>query len=219
MEKTLKRSKALFKSLFKQSGEGLNEKSSSESLAIDADWIDQYNDISKQIVKHFPLLPPICAVELLPITSLNANDYNPNKMARPESNLLLHSLEQDGLTLPLIVNRQENEQDYTIIDGYHRYELLKKHAHLQPIDGYVPAIVLSKTKGQAISSSVRHNIARGVHQVELTSEMILLLKNMGWTNAKIGKELGMDKDELLRMQQLTGLADLYRNEEFSKAWE
>lgn len=182
-------------------------------------WINTYNQLTELTLQHFPSLPLICAVKLIPLNAINANDYNPNKMGKPESRLLLHSLEQDGLTLPIIVNRANANNTHTLIDGFHRYELLKANPHLQPVKGYVPALVLNKSRCQAMASSIRHNIARGVHQVELTADMVILLKQSNWSNEKIGIELGMDKDEVLRMQQITGLAEIFRTQEFSKSWE
>lgn len=182
-------------------------------------WINTYNQLTELTLKYFPSLPLICAVKLIPLNAINANDYNPNKMGKPESRLLLHSLEQDGLTLPIIVNRANSNNTHTLIDGFHRYELLKANPHLQPVKGYIPALVLNKSRCKAMASSIRHNIARGVHQVELTADMVILLKQSNWSNEKIGIELGMDKDEVLRMQQITGLAEIFRTQEFSKSWE
>jgi len=223
MDKTVGKTKQLFRSLF-QSSQTLDRKREilsheSTPLLDNSDWISTYNQFTELVLEHFTLLPPVCAIKLLPLNQISPNDYNPNKMGTPESRLLLHSLEQDGLTLPIIVNQLNKNELFTIIDGFHRYELLNKHPHLQPVKGYIPAIVLSKTRGKAMSSSIRHNIARGVHQVELTANMVIVLSQMNWSNERIGKELGMDRDEVLRMQQITGLAKAFQDQDFSTAWE
>ncbi|RTZ17896.1 chromosome partitioning protein ParB [Vibrio aquaticus] len=223
MDKTIEKTKQLFRALSQSTQrrpkKAIFDNNETTSSTDTLGWISTYNQLTDLVLKQFPLLPPICSIKLLPLNKISANDYNPNKMAKPEGKLLLHSLEQDGLTLPILVNLQSHHDLYTIIDGFHRYELIKKHSHLQTVKGYIPAIVLSKSKGEAMSSSIRHNIARGVHQVELTANMVIALKQMNWSNEEIGRELGMDKDEVLRMQQITGLADAFKDQDFSTAWE
>lgn len=223
MDNTIEKTKQLFRAL-SQSTQRLHKEITFDnnetiSFADTEDWISTYNQLTDLVLRQFPLLPPVCSIKLLPLNEISANDYNPNKMGKPESKLLLHSLEQDGLTFPILVNQRNHHDRYTIIDGFHRYELLQKYPDLQTVKGYIPAIVLSKSKGKAMSSSIRHNIARGVHQVELTANMVIALKQMNWSNEEIGKELGMDKDEVLRMQQITGLADDFQDQDFSSAWE
>jgi ParB-like chromosome segregation protein Spo0J len=197
----------------------LNNRSAISSTKDLEYLVNTYNQATDLLLQFFPSLPPICATKLLPLSAINANDYNPNKMGKPESRLLQHSIEQDGLTLPIIVNQESAHETYTLIDGFHRYELVKSHPHLQPLTGYIPALILNKTRSKAIATSVRHNIARGVHQVELTADMVMMLKQLNWSNNQIGIELGMDKDEVLRMQQTTGLAQLFIGDDFSNSWE
>jgi len=206
----------LLKSLINSCKQNLSAISSTEDLEH---LVSTYNQITDLLLQFFPSLPPICATKLLPLSAINANDYNPNKMGKPESRLLQHSIEQDGLTFPVIVNQVSMNGVYTLIDGFHRYELVKTHPHLQPLTGYIPALILNKTRSKAIATSVRHNIARGVHQVELTADMVMMLKQLNWSNNQIGVELGMDRDEVLRMQQVTGLAQLFSGEDFSNSWE
>lgn len=148
------------------------------------------------------------------------NDYNPNKVAPPEFKLLKHSIEKDGITMPIVVGKLPQSQDYVIIDGYHRSQIIKNDDQInQSISNYIPVVILDKTIDNRMSSSIRHNIARGVHQVELTSKLVIKLRDMNWTNDDISQELGMDNDEVLRMQQVTGLAEAFRHNSFSKAWE
>ncbi|MGX2008659.1 hypothetical protein ACWIVX_02155, partial [Enterobacter asburiae] len=37
-------------------------------------------------------------------------------------------------------------------------------------------------------------------------------------DAKISQELGMDADEVLRLKQINGLAELFGDRQFSQAW-
>lgn len=182
-------------------------------------WVELYNSITSCLFETIPTLPPVCNVRLLSVNHIESNSYNPNKMARPEGKLLKHSIAIDGLTMPIIVNKREKTDSYILIDGFHRFELLKSHPELQPIPGYVPCVVFHKSLENSMSTSVRHNIARGVHQVELTSSLVITLRQLEWSNERICQELGMDKDEVLRMQQVSGLAAEFQDQQFSQSWE
>ncbi|HFQ5443031.1 TPA: IbrB-like domain-containing protein [Vibrio vulnificus] len=183
------------------------------------DWVNFYNQTIENLWSAFPQsLPPICQLRLLPIHEIEANQYNPNKMASPENALLKRSIEISGLTMPLLVTKKISGSKYVLVDGFHRYSLLLNHPELQSIPGYVPVVILDLPEEECIATSVRHNIARGVHQVELTSNLIIHLKALGLSNDNIGKELGMDRDEVLRMQQITGLASVFQEQDFSKSW-
>ncbi|MDA0116576.1 IbrB-like domain-containing protein [Vibrio sp. T11.5] len=182
-------------------------------------WVELYNSITSCLFETIPALPPVCNVRLLSVNHIESNRYNPNKMARPEGKLLKHSIAIDGLTMPIIVNKREKTDSYILIDGFHRFELLKSHPELQPIPGYVPCVVFHKSLENSMSTSVRHNIARGVHQVELTSSLVMTLRQLEWSNERICQELGMDKDEVLRMQQVSGIAAEFKDQQFSQSWE
>ncbi|PSU66804.1 chromosome partitioning protein ParB [Photobacterium phosphoreum] len=199
----------------------LNELDISELLELSVeervDIFNQLSDISAKIVefKH-----PTLNVKLIDSSLVKDNDYNPNKVAPPEFKLLKHSIEKDGITMPIVVGKLPQSQDYVIIDGYHRSQIIKNDDQInQSISNYIPVVILDKTIDNRMSSSIRHNIARGVHQVELTSKLVIKLRDMNWTNDDISQELGMDNDEVLRMQQVTGLAEAFRHNSFSKAWE
>ncbi|MCC4791001.1 chromosome partitioning protein ParB [Vibrio splendidus] len=184
------------------------------------DKVAIYNKAAKVLIELIPDLPPACHVEMIPLDEIEANQYNPNKMAPPESKLLKTSMEKNGLTMPILVNRLNTSvKKYVVIDGFHRYQLLLNHPELQTLTGYIPAVVLNLPEENCISTSVRHNLARGSHQVELIADLIIQLKEMGWANHKICYELGMDKDEVLRLQQVTGLAAAFKDQEFSQSWE
>lgn len=184
------------------------------------DKVNIYNKAIRMLADLIPDLPSACHVEMIPLQEIEANQYNPNKMAPPEGNLLRTSLEKSGVTMPILVNRLNvREKKYVVIDGYHRYQLLLNHPELQALKGYIPAVVLNLPEEKCMSTSVRHNLARGSHQVELTADLIIQLREMGWTNNKICYELGMDQDEVLRLQQVTGLAAAFKDQDFSLSWD
>lgn len=179
-----------------------------------------YNHLSTLLFKLLGYDHPILNVQIVALDNIKANSYNPNQMASPEFKLLMHSIESDGLTMPVVVSEPDEQGQYTIIDGFHRIELFKRNQALSDgTDGYIPAVILDRSFDKRISSSVRHNIARGVHQVELTAKLVMDLKSMDWSDEKISAELGMDADEVLRMQQITGLTAAFHDQAFSRAWD
>jgi ParB-like chromosome segregation protein Spo0J len=144
-----------------------------------------------------------------------ANDYNPNKVAPPEMKLLERSIEADGFTQPIVVWKVED--GYEVIDGFHRH-LVGKKMRLS----HLPVVIINKEstdRNDRIASTIRHNRARGKHQISSMSDIVVELSRRNWNNKKIAKELGMDQDEILRLKQITGLAELFQNEDFSEAWE
>lgn len=182
--------------------------------------VDLYNVFTEFSARLAPIQQPSLNVQLVDISLVKNNDYNPNKVAPPEFKLLRHSILKDGLTMPIVTARQEGSNELTIIDGYHRSHLIQHDNEIkQLLGGYMPVVILNKDLDERMSSSVRHNMARGTHQVELTAQLVMKLKNLNWSNEEIGKELGMDSDEVLRMQQITGMAQAFKDNEFSTAWE
>jgi len=149
-----------------------------------------------------------------------ANDYNPNKVAPPEMELLEVSIVNDGYTQPIVT--WKNGEKKEVVDGFHRNRVGKESKLVKArVQGYLPTVVIGdkqSDKSDRIASTIRHNRARGKHQVSAMSEIVLELKARNWTNEHITKELGMDQDEILRLCQITGLASLFSGEEFSKAW-
>lgn len=175
------------------------------------------SDLSSKIVG---LTHPALNVRLVESHLVQDNDYNPNTVAPPEYRLLKHSIRNDGLTMPVVVGKHSDDGRYVVIDGAHRTQLIKTESDINAsLANYVPVVVLNKTCEERMSSSIRHNMARGEHQVELTASLVIKLREMDWSDEKIGRELGMDKDEVLRMQQITGLAEAFKDRSFSKAWE
>jgi ParB-like chromosome segregation protein Spo0J len=151
-----------------------------------------------------------------------ANEYNPNKVAPPEMKLLAHSIHEDGYTQPIVTWPNDKGQT-EVIDGFHRNRVGKEDDRVrEKIHGYLPVVKINTArhdKNDRIASTIRHNRARGKHTVDSMSDIILELKARNWKNARIARELGMDEDEILRLCQITGLADMFSDEEFSRSWD
>lgn len=149
---------------------------------------------------------------------ISPNDYNPNNVAPPEKKLLLRSIEADGFTQPIVVV-QSTAEDYEIVDGFHRHELGKSKPLLRSrLHGYLPVTCLQRERHERMAATIRHNRARGRHQIHAMSEIVRELSQLGWSEEKISKELGMDDDEVLRLKQINGLQELFADRRFSKAW-
>lgn len=177
-----------------------------------------YNQIVAMASAYLDLPHPVTCPQLVPVDRVHGNEYNPNKVAPPEMRLLTLSIEKDGMTMPVVVADDKN--GWVVVDGFHRRRVAKAKAHIrQSLGGYLPIVRLNKSLEDRITSTVRHNMARGAHQVELTAKLVTLLRRHNWTNERIGKELGMDPDEVLRLKQMQGLAEAFSDREFSRAWD
>jgi ParB-like chromosome segregation protein Spo0J len=162
---------------------------------------------------------PVYNVQKVHESKIKANAYNPNAVAPPEMKLLELSIWEDGYTMPIVCYYIENEDIYEIVDGYHRYTTLKTSKRIYDREqGYLPVVVINKDLSNRMASTIRHNRARGSHSIELMSNIVSDLVESGMGDAWIIRHIGMDKDELLRLKQITGLAALFKNEEFSKSW-
>lgn len=163
---------------------------------------------------------PAYAVRAVPIEKIRANAYNPNAVAPPEMALLELSIWEDGYTMPIVCYYLPGEDAYEIVDGYHRYTTMLTSERIRARErGLLPVTVIDKPLTDRMASTIRHNRARGSHSIELMSNIVSELTRAGMSDAWILQHIGMDKDELLRLKQITGLADLFRDREFSKAWE
>lgn len=159
---------------------------------------------------------PVSHVMWVPTELVHANDYNPNKVAPPEMELLKVSIGEDGYTQPIVVWKMDDGA-YEVIDGFHRH-LVGKNMGLPML----PVVVANKDrtdKADRIASTIRHNRARGKHQVAAMSDIVVELKRRNWSDKKIGRELGMEPDEVLRLSQISGLAEMFADRGFSEAWE
>lgn len=157
---------------------------------------------------------PVMDIKMIPMDKIVANDYNPNKVAPPEMKLLKKSIEEDGYTMPIVVYYDKENDMYEIVDGFHRYRCAKEYFNLEEI----PATVINKDLSNRMASTIRHNRARGTHQIKSMSDIVLDLVQQGWSDYKIAEHLGMDAEEVLRLKQITGLKEAFANHEFSKSW-
>lgn len=193
----------------------LDDKSVQEKIEI-------INDLREHIHSLSPFKnEPVDFVKWVLAENVTANDYNPNKVAPPEMELLEVSIMNDGYTQPVVTF--PNNGKIEVVDGFHRTRVSKESKVVRErVLGYTPTVIIRKEqsdKNDRIASTIRHNRARGKHQVDAMSEIILELKNRNWKNERIARELGMDEEEILRLCQITGLQDIFKDDDFSKSWE
>lgn len=189
----------------------------------DKERIEAINAIKMALHEISPFrAEPVDCVLWVPGNTVYANDYNPNHVAPPEMKLLEISVEEDGVTQP-IVTWVENDGKREVIDGFHRKRVGTECPKIRDrIMGYLPVTTVNENRhdrGDRIASTIRHNRARGKHQISAMSDIVVELSRRNWSDTKIAKELGMDADEVLRLKQITGLAEMFADEEFSEAWE
>lgn len=162
---------------------------------------------------------PVYHVIAVPIEKIEPNTYNPNAVAPPEMKLLYESIREDGYTMPIVCYYSKSDDKYIIVDGFHRYRIMLEYPDIyQREGGMLPVSVIDKPIDQRMASTIRHNRARGSHNVDLMSNIVKELHELGRSDAWIAKHLGMDKDEILRLKQITGLAALFKDVKFGKAW-
>lgn len=191
-------------------------------LTDNDDYILAENTIKEFMHERSPMSSePVNCVVWVKNTEVYANDYNPNSVAPPEMELLRHSISEDGYTQPIVTWKESG--GYQVIDGFHRNRVGKECKDIQSrVKGYLPIVKIRQSqtgKNDRMASTIRHNRARGKHKVESMSEIVIELKRRNWTDAKIAKNLGMDEDEVLRLCQITGMAELFADETFSKSWD
>ena len=163
---------------------------------------------------------PVYNVIAVPVEKIVPNTYNPNSVAPPELQLLYESIKEDGYTMPIVCYHVESKDLYVIVDGFHRYRVMIDYPDIYRREGgMLPVSVIDKPLDHRMASTIRHNRARGSHNVDLMSNIIKELHELGRSDAWISKHLGMDKDEILRLKQITGLAALFKDMEFGQAWE
>ena len=163
---------------------------------------------------------PVYNIKRVPIEKIQANSYNPNSVAPPEMKLLYQSIKEDGYTMPIVCYYLEDNDKYEIVDGYHRYTTMVLHKDIYDREeGCLPVSVIDKPISDRMASTIRHNRARGSHSIELMTNIVAELVEAGMSDAWILKNIGMDADELLRLKQVSGLASLFANKEFSKSWD
>lgn len=163
---------------------------------------------------------PVYNVQSIHVSKIRANAYNPNAVAPPEMKLLELSIWEDGFTMPVVCYYLPDEDLYEIVDGYHRYTTLMTSERIRERENeMLPVVVIDKDISNRMASTIRHNRARGSHSIELMSNIVSDLVGAGMSDAWILRHIGMDKDELLRLKQITGLASLFADQEFSMSWK
>jgi ParB-like chromosome segregation protein Spo0J len=157
---------------------------------------------------------PVLNVVMIPASQIQANDYNPNKVATPEMELLIRSIEEDGVTQPIVTFYDKDNDEYIVIDGFHRYTVLTEHFKCK----IIPIVIIEKDLKNRMASTIRHNRARGKHQVDLMASLVNKLLFLGFNDVAIAEHLGMSEEELLRLKQIEGIAKLLAGSEYSKSW-
>lgn len=162
---------------------------------------------------------PVYNVTAVPFEKIVPNTYNPNNVAPPEMKLLYESIKEDGYTMPIVCYYNHEKDLYVIVDGFHRYRIMMEHRDIYEREkGLLPVSVIKKSIDKRMASTVRHNRARGSHNVDLMSNIVKELNELGRSDAWICKHLGMDRDEVLRLKQITGLTALFKDVKFGQAW-
>lgn len=187
----------------------------------DNEKIQALNQLKICLHKHCPFnKEPVDCVIWVKSDRVVANDYNPNVMAPAEKRLLKHSIEKDGFTQPIVVCQQKEK--YLVVDGFHRHLLGKNQANIgKRLQGYLPVTCVhidDKEKAGRIATTIRHNRARGKHQIASMADIVRELSHLGWDNPRISLKLGMDEDEVLRLKQISGITELFCDDEYSQAW-
>ena len=163
---------------------------------------------------------PVYKLRAVPVEKVVANSYNPKVVAPQEMKLLEVSIWEDGFTSPCVCYYVPEEDIYELVDGYHRYMVMKTSKRIYERErGLLPVTVIEKDLSNRMASTIRHNRARGTHNIELMSHIVSELSKSGMSDAWIQRNIGMDRDEILRLKQISGLAELFSNKEFSLSEE
>lgn len=194
-----------------------------DALLIE-DKVDAINEVREMIHLVSPFKDePVDFIRWVNVNTVMANDYNPNSVAPPEMDLLRHSINNDGYTQPVVTWNNADKGVREVIDGFHRTRVCKEVKEINDrVNGFLPVVTANNTcisRNDRMASTIRHNRARGKHNVTAMSDIVTELKNRNWKNSRIARELGMDEDEVLRLCQITGLESLFQDGEFSKSWE
>lgn len=197
-------------------------KNAIDELESNDEKIDTLNYVRKELHDVSPLKHhPVDYVFWQKSEHVEANEYNPNAVAPPEMQLLYESIKNDGYTMPIV--SFQDEKTIRIVDGFHRRETELRNKDISDSTlGYIPLTSIrdsQKDQGNRMASTIRHNRARGTHNIELMSQIVSELVEMGKGDPWICKHVGMSIDELLRLKQITGLASLFTNKDFSESWE
>lgn len=182
------------------------------------DFLNQLRDFIHEHseVKH----NPVDRIYWVPLEKVQANDYNPNQVAKNEMKLLHTSIDHDGYTQPIVTIYDETIDKYIVVDGFHRYSIMKFYKDIRKRNkGLLPIVVINKDINDRMASTIRHNRARGKHSIDGMSNIVFNMLDNGWTDAEIIKEIGMEHEELIRLKHVTGFSKLFENTKYSRAWE
>lgn len=158
---------------------------------------------------------PCTQTKVVPIDQVQANDYNPNSVPKNNMLLLEESIISSGMCFPVVTIWDADAEKYIIVDGFHRYTIFKDYLKAKEI----PIVVLEEDIVDRMSATVQFNRARGVHQTELMGDLVAALAKQGVDDEEIAKRLGMTLEEVLRLKQVTGIAEIFRNQDYSRSWE
>ena len=184
--------------------------------------VGRLNALRRLVAEHSPFeSEPVDLVEWVAADEVRANDYNPNSVAPPEMELLRLSIMADGYTQPIVTMPDDGGR--VVIDGFHRHRVGKEMPDVNArIHGYLPVVRIRQdreNRNDRIAATIRHNRARGKHSIDAMSDIVVELKRRNWTEERIGRELGMEPDEVLRLAQISGIAELFSDDEFSASWD
>lgn len=184
--------------------------------------VDLLNELRRVLAEFSPFsAEPVDLVEWVRQDDVKANDYNPNTVAPPEMELLRVSIVADGYTQPIVASQEGDHR--VVVDGFHRNRVAREYPEVGArVQGYLPVVQIraeQTDRGARIASTIRHNRARGKHRVNAMSDIVVELKSRNWTDERVGRELGMEPDEVLRLCQVAGLAELFADEDFSASWD
>lgn len=163
---------------------------------------------------------PINKVLWIPVEKVQANDYNPNRVANREMHLLYLSIKNDGYTQPIVTIYDKKKDKYIIVDGFHRYLVIKRYKDIyESTNGLLPCVIIKKNMSERMASTIRHNRARGKHSIDGMSNLVFKMLHEGQKDVDICNKLGLEADELIRLKYVSGFAKLFESIEYKKAWE
>jgi len=185
------------------------------------DKIKAVNEVKEYLLEVSPVKEnPIDCVKWVDLSKVRANDYNPNTVADEEMELLFKSIKEDGYTQPIVTVYHEEEDEYEIVDGFHRYRVMKKYDEISDrSDGRLPITVIDKSVQERMASTVRHNRASGTHGVQGMSEVVRGMKEEGMSDEEICNELGMEAEELARLKHTSGFSKLFDDVDYNNSWQ
>lgn len=190
----------------------------------ESDAVKAINAIRLSLREYSPFkAEPVDCVQWVPSEVVQANDYNPNTVAPPEMKLLELSIREDGYTQPIVTYKRQEDNINEVVDGFHRNRVGKESPLVRKrLKGYLPVVVINEGRAgitDRMASTIRHNRARGKHNVDSMSDIVVELKKRNRSEQWIAEHLGMDPDEVLRLCQISGLVEVFATTQFSRAWD